>query len=277
MALLSMVAISKSNYKWIVAVIFAVVFLCIIRISNHRQPKINPIDGAEWVDIPAGVSYLGEAGRADNPRHKVILSEFRIYKTPVTVTQYFQFLIASGYVPKDNYDIRNHSPDFNPGWIHRDQPIVRVSWDDAQEYCKWAHVKLPTEAQWERAAKGTLEYTYPWGNTWDGSKCANSVFGELVGAVKVGNYPHGKSPDNVLDMAGNVWQWCRDTYDSEFWKNSHLESNPVNLTDSNKPRVLHGGSWNGFVPDWFRSSYRLNYNHQTRRYYGTGFRCISGP
>ena len=149
-----------------------------------------------------------------------------------------------------------------PSWGWKDDhPIVNVNWDDAQAYCAWAGVKLPTEQQWEKAARGTEGRKYPWGNEWDATKCANATnhyTSHTEGTAPVGSYPQGASPYGVLDMAGNVCQWCEDNYDT--------------TTDR---RVIRGGSWSWRNTDYFRASNRLNLLPK-----GTGidygFRCAAG-
>ncbi len=214
--------------------------------------KINPKDGAEMILIPAGEFLMGDDDQGDNPRRTVTLPDYYLYKNLVTVGQYEKFC-------KETKREMPSAPDFNSGWSKKDHPIVYVSWEDADTYCDWAGVKLPTETQWEKAARGTAGWKYPWGNDWDGSRCANSVEpNDLNGTMPVDSYPSGASPYGVLDVAGNVWQWCADWYD-----------------DKQDTRVLRGGSWYIDDPGIFRSADRGWYEPTDRG--SGGFRCCASP
>ena len=242
----------------------------------------NPKDGAEVILIPAGAFDMGdddpvikdyEQNIPNNPRHKALLSAFSIYKNLVTVGQYEKFC-------RETRRGMPRPPDFNPGWAKKDHPIVNVSWEWARAYCKWAGGDLPTEAQWEKAARGTDGRKYPWGNTFDTSKlwCSTAKAGDAGGTAKAGNHPSGASPYGVLDMAGNVMQWCRDWYDADFsLSRPGMQANPLNeFEGDSKMRVLRGGSWNLNIPIVFRSAFRLrdnpiNYDPSW------GFRCVLPP
>ena len=150
--------------------------------------------------------------------------------------------------------------------------MVNINWEQAQAYCKWARGDLPTEAEWEKAARGTDGCIYPWGNDWDGNKCANSVSPHKQSStIPVGSYPQGASPYGVLDMAGNVWEWCSDFYSSSYYGKAPAR-NPVNNYSSSR-RVLRGGSWLDVLdPKWFRAAYRYSYIPDSWSG-GRGFRC----
>jgi len=198
--------------------------------------RINPKDGATMVYVPAGEFLMGskdgEGQDDERPQHKVFLTGYWIYRTEVTVAQYKKFCQATGRVMATD-----------PPWKWQDDhPVVNVFWDDAAAYAQWANAALPTEAQWEKAARGTDSRVYPWGNDWDGEKCQNSVGGKNAGkTAPVGSMPAGASPYGCLDMAGNVWEWCADWYDAGYYKNAPAR-NPTGPA-TGTTRVLRGGSW----------------------------------
>jgi formylglycine-generating enzyme required for sulfatase activity len=219
------------------------------KIIDSKSPvTINEKDKSELILIPPGEFLMGagdddqEALDNEKPPHKVCLDDYYISKYPVTVAQYRIFCKKTGQqMPEE--------PTW--GWMD-DDPIVRVYWDNAVAYCKWAGGRLPTEAEWEKAARGTDERVYPWGNDVPDSDYAN--YDEMVGeATSVGKYPNGASPYGVLDMAGNVYEWCSDWYDGDYYNDSP-EHNPKGPR-SGSDRVIRGGSW-FYEPRCLRASSR---------------------
>ncbi len=225
------------------------------------KTRVNPKDGAEMVLIPAGEFQMGDADQQDNPKHNVKLSAYWIYKNDVTVAQFRKFCEAAGR-PMPT------TPQW--GW-NDDDPIVNVSWDDAEAYAKWAGGDLPTEAQWEKAARGTDGRQYPWGNDFDPAKAwFNQQRTTAVGKLAV-------SPYGCADMAGNVLQWCKDRYDANFWTTKDAKkTDPVNET-SGLMHVLRGGSWLSDDGKLLRCSARAYTNLPARWYVLNGFRCAFKP
>jgi len=238
-----------------------------------KQKGILP--PADMVLIPAGEFIMGkDDGEEDEkPAHKVYLDAYWIDKYEVTNEQYAKFLEAvtrskdhSKCHPNEPKG-KNHTPKFwkDSRFNQPKQPVVGVDWFDAYAYARWAGKRLPTEAEWEKAARGTDERDYPWGNDWI-DDLAN-VAGDAP--MEVGSFPDGVSPYGVLDMAGNVWEWCADWYD-EY--SQAAQRNPQGPAASRQNmRVVRGGSWNN-TPDECRAPYRMGGTLLLREAY-IGFRC----
>ena len=231
-------------------------------------------DGKEMVLIPAGSFEMGDHFSEGNdedelPVHTVTLDAFYMDTHEVTVGQFKQFVNHSGY---DYPDRRwNDVAHYSPG---DDYPMMYVSWNDAVAYTEWVGKRLPTEAEWEYAARGGLEgQRYPWGNelthndanytgtggkdSWD--KCSP------VGSFEANGY-------GLYDMAGNVWEWCQDWYGKDYYTNSPV-NNPQG-PETGRYQVLRGGSW-AFNSGDLRLAYRHR-DYPYGRYNNVGFRCVSG-
>lgn len=218
-------------------------------------------DGAEMVLVPAGEFWMGsdtEGDADEKPRHRVWLDGFYIDKYEVTNALYRRFLEATGH----------HAPRYwnDAKWNGVSQPVVGVNWYNAGAYCKWAGKRLPTEAEWEKAARGIDGRKYPWGDQWDWSR-ANSGGTKTV---PVGSYPSGASPYGALDMAGNAWEWVIDWYDKDYYGRSP-ERNPQG-PDSGRYKVLRGGSWYN-LPVALRATSRSGYHRPNELDLYIGFRC----
>jgi formylglycine-generating enzyme required for sulfatase activity len=238
-----------------------------------KQKGVTP--PADMVLIPAGAFTMGknDGEEDEQPAHKVELDAFWIDKREVTNEQYGKFL---AYVQrtKDHSKChpneptgKNHTPKFwKDGKLnHPKQPIVGVDWFDAAAYAKWAGKRLPTEAEWEKAARGTDGRDYPWGNEWD-DELANAAGNA---PMEVGSFADGASPFGVLDLAGNVSEWCADWYD--FYSRG-AQRNPQGPAASPRGmRVARGGSWQD-SPDECRTPYRLGGTPGLREAF-IGFRC----
>ena len=242
--------------------------------ESTASPRISSIstststiigkDSAEMVLIPAGSFEMGSNEEDDEkPVHTVYVDAFYMDKYEVTNVQYQKFMRATGHrEPKYWNDSRFNQPN---------QPVVGVSWHDATAYARWAGKRLPTEVEWEKAARGGLEgRRYPWGNTINSS---NAHYDQDLGTGKpasVGSYsPNGYG---LYDMAGNVGEWCADWGDLDYYSNSPLR-NPQGPS-TGEWSVLRGGSWDGYtillrVADRIRSNPADAFN-------SGGFRCVSG-
>jgi serine/threonine protein kinase len=196
-------------------------------------------DGKEYVHIPAGEFWMGSTYDSDAPRRKLYLDGFYISRYPVTNAEYHAFVEATHYLPPQHWRDGVYT-----SW-EADLPVVYVNWHDAAAYCRWAGGRLPTEAEWEKAARGTDERRYPWGNTFDPKRC-NSREGGKGAATPMGKYsPAGDSPYGVGDMAGNVWEWVLDWYAPAYGDPAigGLARNPMG-PGTGKAKVIRGGSYN---------------------------------
>ena len=223
------------------------------------------LDGLEYVWIPPGRFQMGavpgddEAEDWEKPRHAVGVTQgFWLAKTPVTVKAYRRFAEATGRgMPP--------APGFNAEWEKADHPIVDVTWDDAGAYCEWAGGRLPTEAEWEYAARGGRDgWKYPNGNE---ITKADAHF-NAKGTCSIGQYP--SNGYKLLDMAGNVWEWCSDWFDESYYAKSS-ERDPSGPSKGNS-RVVRGGSWYVNYPRVLRVSYRSGVEPDSRNLL-LGFRC----
>ncbi|MCA9469771.1 MAG: SUMF1/EgtB/PvdO family nonheme iron enzyme, partial [Nitrospira sp.] len=213
------------------------------------------------VRIPKGPFLYGDEKREVTINHDYYMDVY-----PVTNGAYRKFIEGSGYEnqtywSEEGWQWRTSETITKPRfWDDErfngpDQPVVGVSYYEAEAYAKWAGKRLPTEQEWEKAARGTDGRTYPWGEEFEADRCANSVKGEQRQTTPVGTFPEGASPFGCQDMAGNVWEWCASWYDAE-----------------QKFRVLRGGSWSNGDPEIFRCALR-NYFNPRLRNFNFGFRC----
>jgi formylglycine-generating enzyme required for sulfatase activity len=271
--------------------------------GDNSQPcpdwfVVNPADGAEMVWAPPGSFPMGDAeGHEDEqPVHSVSLDGFWLYRHEVTNGQYARFLNATGHTP-------------HPWWEreggHANLPVNNVTWHDALAYAAWARCALPTEAQWEYAARGPDGREFPWGDWWDATRCNTAEYWAgrvldgrasweawyrqigaewhdsggwaLSGTVVVqhltvvGSFPTGVSWCGAHDLAGNVSEWCADWYGEGYYASSptHNPTGPALGAE----RVNRGGCWD-VRPDRACSSYRSSTTPNDRGY-GLGFRCVA--
>ncbi|MBL7082594.1 MAG: SUMF1/EgtB/PvdO family nonheme iron enzyme [Candidatus Aminicenantes bacterium] len=220
-----------------------------IRISNPNDStsygvseefEINKFQDIEWVQIASGNFQMGdnfnEGGADELPVHTVYLDTYYISKYEVTFEQYDAFC-----------DDTSRTKPYDNGWGRGDRPVINVDYADVTAFCNWMSAETgetiypPTEAQWEKAARGTDQRRYPWGDGAPNSGLTN--YNNYVGeTMPVGSYPSGVSPYGIHDMAGNVFEWCSDWYDANYYSISPTDNPPG--ASSGTYRVFRGGSWN---------------------------------
>jgi formylglycine-generating enzyme required for sulfatase activity len=223
-------------------------------------------DGAVVVKIPAGEFSMGNEATERSPlEHRVYVSEFLMDKTGVTWGQYKQYAEATGIA----------LPLHHPYWgLHDDHPAVYVTWEDGKAYCEWAGARLPTEAEREKAARGTDERTYPWGDEEpDRERAVFRLTWGYHGTGAVGTHPAGVSPYGLHDMGGNVWEWCADWYDGGYYEVSPARD-PKGPAEG-IAHVVRGGSWDS-RPTVLTASTR-SWGHRGYRDGDFGFRCAMNP
>jgi formylglycine-generating enzyme required for sulfatase activity len=245
--------------------------------QGDKRPRVvaaakAPVRPPEVVSIPGGLFRMGsEGGRADEaPSHDVELSPFSLGRIPVTRAEYEPFLAATETSPPPWW--------FDSDFGNPDQPVVGVTWFEAVAYTEWlsrqcgGRWRLPTEAEWEKAARGTDGRLYPWGNNPPTPLHANygkKEWNNHEALMPVGTLEAGKSPYGIYDMAGNVWEWVSDWYDDDYYKTSPSQ-NPTGPS-TGESKVLRGSSW-GSDPQHLRSA--LRYLHRSaHRHKDYGFRC----
>jgi formylglycine-generating enzyme required for sulfatase activity len=205
----------------------------------------------------------------ETPQHAMTLGEYAIARYPITNAEFAHFIEAGGYAQRDYWTEAGWQQKEAYGWTHPrrwhderfntpSQPVVGVSWYEAVAYCRWLSAKsgksyrLPTEAEWEKAARGTDGRRYPWGNRWNAALCNNGESGPGA-TTPVGQYsPAGDSPYGCADMAGNVWEWCSSLYQPYPYERGDGREN----LEEQGNRVLRGGSWYNDNPAWVRCASR---------------------
>ncbi len=262
--------------------------LTVLALTGNLNTLFYPPHPMEWKLIPSGEFVMGstiaEIAIANQmcqecsfsnevPDHRVYLDSYEINRYEVTNREYQQCTNARICAQKLNVESSLAT--------YADHPVTGIGWTNAQNFCNWVGGRLPTEAEWEKAAKGTPQgsnqnRTFPWGNTWD-SKKANAGFGKEGKTMPVGSFSDigGDSPYGVSDMAGNVWEWVSDWYSPDYYSDSESKNPFGPILDENDPsstRVIRGGSFTS-RPAAVRSTYRSKFAPQNA-YFELGFRCV---
>ena len=250
--------------------------------------QVSPVDGMSMVLVPEGEFTMGsdEGGMAEGPAHRVFLDAYWIDQTEVTNGMFVDFLNEEGDLQEEGVNwfdlgdsnVRIHLTNNRLPWIvdqgMQDYPVTEVTWFGARAYCEWAGRRLPSEAEWEKAARGTDGRTYPWGEELD---CSMANYDYCTGGgiklTRVGSYPAGASPCGALDMIGNVWEFTADWYSSDYYAVSPAD-NPQG-PQAGEVRVVRGGSYqdpqenvHSFSRYWYSPTGNNDY---------LGFRCAMTP
>ena len=238
-----------------------------IKTINGRPPFENagtvvsgPVEEVvpSEVLIPGGEFRMGDSQGKDRPVHTVHVDSFYIDKYELTNAEYRVYLEQTGKPAPKYWDNTKYNGD--------DQPVVGVTWDEATAYCRWAGKRLPTEAEWELAARGRDGTLYPWGDV-ESIVATNTRESKEGRPLPVGSFAAGASSHGLYDMSGNVWEWCYDWYDEDYYRNSPYK-NPMG-PQGGKEKVIRGGGWNISIRDMaFRKRVKSD-----QRYSSLGFRC----
>ena len=237
--------------------------------NNRRIPLYfkNPRDGTEMVLIPGGWFFMGnnrgddpDAYDSEAPRHLHFVRPFYMAITCITVAQFRRFVKETGHDAGSDWE---EDPDAHP--------VRYVNWHDARSYCEWAGLRLPTEAEWELAARGYKALKYPWGEDWENGRrvCWNNQRGPGGATAPVFDHPEGVGVFGTFQQSGNVWEWCEDRYDSDAYK--RYARGDFAPPGSGEYRVLRGASWSHYDAEFFRGGNR-GFSHPQDRNVDGGLR-----
>ena len=248
-----------------------------LRCSEQGYANERRADYKEMVLIPAGTFIMGKAdSRLDAAPHRVEVSAFYMDIYEVTNAEYKKFIDATGH-PAPFLDPVKYPLAEKYNWHNNlfpagsdSLPVVLVSWHDAQAYARWCGKKLPTEAQWEMAARSLSDLEYPWGDQWDSTRVNTRQNGRLAAAA-VGAFSTGATSQGIHDMIGNVWEWCADWYGKDYYTGSTLKDPQGPAAGAT--RVVRGGSWDTFKPERLKAYSRESFPPSSRRH-DLGFRCV---
>jgi len=236
------------------------------------------------VYVPGGEFEMGSTDGDDDeqPVHTVTLASFWIDQTEVTNSQYQRCVADEACHPPAKAYSESRASYYGNG-DYEGYPVIWVSWHQAEAYCRWAEARLPTEAEWEYAARGPESRSFPWGAEFNGTLlnycdagcprnwADQSVDDGYADTAPVGSYPAGGSWCGAVDMAGNVWEWVADWYAIDYYGRSP-NSNPRGPT-SGPSRVIRGGSWS--YPQKYARSAERNATHGGHMFGNVGFRCAA--
>ena len=250
----------------------------------HFSTGDGSLNVSEMVFVPPGAFQMGcdpannngsACTRDELPLHEVYLDAFAIDKYEVTNGRYHACVQAGQCSPiPDQSSSTRQSYAYNPEYV--DFPAIWINWSQAVEFCAWDGKRLPTEAEWEKAARGSQDTRpFPWGNEAPDCSRANFLYGGSRGmcvgdTVKVGSYPNGASPYGAMDMAGNIWEWVNDSFQLDYYSISPYANPPGPATG--KSKVLRGGNWQ-YDWTWMRTTDRLSYDNPWHHHFFVGFRC----
>jgi iron(II)-dependent oxidoreductase len=236
--------------------------------TPQGQDVLQKHPPADMVLIPAGDFVMGsDRGGDESPAREVYLDAYYIDRYPVTNAEYAKFVQETGHPPPEHWARQGGT--YLPG--RDNHPVAYVCWFDARDYATWARKRLPAEAEWEKAARGTDGRVYPWGARFNSQYC-NTDESEYWDTTPVDAFsPDGDSPYGVADMAGNVWEWVADWYDRDYYGNAP-DRNPHG-PEMGKTKVLRGGSWD-FSANEARCAVR-NHEYPGPRHGLIGFRCAA--
>ena len=261
----------KNPGPWWGAVWLAVCMLSVPLVVSADHPALER-DPAPMVMIPQGDFMRGSpanTGRADErPSQRIYLDAFLIDKHEVTNQQYLAFVTATGH--KEPFNVYGDGSLFNVPGIDT-LPVVQITWHDAADYCQWVGKRLPTEAEWEKAARGTDGRNYPWGDSQPspGSVNFKRDWADTRTLLPAGSLPDGASPYGVQDMSGNAREWVQDWYAKDYYQtaSTHNPKGP----ETGLLKVIRGGSWHSSASD-IRTGARGKGGFALKTH-GTGFRC----
>jgi sulfatase modifying factor 1 len=207
-------------------------------LEEQRQKALPGANKRLMVHVPSGPFTMGgrdeESPRAERPAHTVFLNDYYIARFPTTNQEYREFVQCTGH----RIPIHWQRGTFPTGTGKH--PVVNVSWTDAAAFAKWRGARLPTEAEWEKAARGDDERPYPWGPRFtEGERCNGN--NQVGMTTPVDEFPEGRSECGVWDLCGNAYEWCHDFYDEEYYKNSPT-TNPKG-PEGGQERVVRGGCY----------------------------------